>query len=491
MIKKDSFQKKFSKLVLSITKRIESFFNFFRDSNFIKKIHPKSLDKKIFIILATIFITIIVYFSLPSFYVKDKVRAQIENQILREFNFKVILDKDLQYGLFPQPHFLIKNVKIEHNSKIISNSKNIKIFISSKNFLKFNRIKIKNLIFVKTNFKIDQSNFEFFFKLLNNDINDQDIKFIKSKLFYLDQSGDIIFLTEIKKLHYLYQDEFLNKIDSKFEIFNLPINLSAEHDAKKNKILQKISLTSLKLNIYNDLNYAENEFKGQLILNLTNKNKTIKYRLINDNLIFNTSDDKQTGEINIKPFFLSSNLSVNEIEIKRFFKDDSMLVNLIKSEIFNNNNFSGKIAIEANNLKDFKHIKETKFDIIFEEGNIFIQNLKTSFKNSVKINIEDTQLIVVDNKIKFVGFIRLDFDDITDFYAHYQINRNFRKNIKNIKFEFLLNLDDQFLEIDNLKVNGKTNQNLEKFLNKFNSKKDDIFNKIIIRNSIKNFLKNF
>ena len=99
MIKKNSFQKKFSKLVLSITKRIESFFNFFRDSNFIKKIHPKSsekiLDKKIFIILATIFITIIVYFSLPTFYDHEKVKTQLENQILREFNFKVILARML------------------------------------------------------------------------------------------------------------------------------------------------------------------------------------------------------------------------------------------------------------------------------------------------------------------------------------------------------------------------------------------------------------
>ena len=219
MIKKDSFQKKISKLVLSITKRIESFFNFFRDSNFIKKIHPNSLDKKIFITLATIFITIIVYFCLPSFYNKDKVRAQIENQILQEFNFKVILDKDPQYGLFPRPYFVFKDVKIKNNSKIISNSKNIKIFISSKNFLKFNKIKIKNLVFNRTNFKIDQSNFEFFFKLLNNDLNDQALKFIKSKLFYLDQNGDVVFLTEIKKLHYLYQDEFLNKVNSKFEIF--------------------------------------------------------------------------------------------------------------------------------------------------------------------------------------------------------------------------------------------------------------------------------
>ena len=117
--------------------------------------------------------------------------------------------------------------------------------------------------------------------------------------------------------------------------------------------------------------------------------------------------------------------------------------------------------------------------------------MRTIFKDSVIINVNDTQLIIDNYKLNFAGYVSLDFIDITEFYAHYQINRNYRKNIKKINFGFLLNLDDQFVEIDNLKVNGNTNKNLEKFLNKFNSKKKDIFNRIIIRNSIKNFLKNF
>ena len=152
---------------------------------------------------------------------------------------------------------------------------------------------------------------------------------------------------------------------------------------------------------------------------------------------------------------------------------------------------NGKISIKSNNVESLNFLKEIKFDILFEEGDIFLQNLKTIFKDSVVINISDTQIIVDNYKLTFAGFISLDFIDITEFYTHYQINRNFRKNIKKINFGFLLNLDDQFVEIDNLKVNGKTNQNLEKFLNKFNSKKEDIFNKIILRNSVKSFLKNF
>ena len=125
MFKKNLFHKKFTKLVISITKGIESFFNLFKRKNFVKKIYldPKksTLDKKKFIPLATIFIAVIVYFLLPSFYNKNKVIAKIENQILQQYNFKVILDKNIKYGLFPKPHFLSENTSIVHDSKIIAN----------------------------------------------------------------------------------------------------------------------------------------------------------------------------------------------------------------------------------------------------------------------------------------------------------------------------------------------------------------------------------
>ena len=173
------------------------------------------------------------------------------------------------------------------------------------------------------------------------------------------------------------------------------------------------------------------------------------------------------------------------------FADNSILLNVLKSEILNNESLNAKININIDNLSGTNFLDDIKFSILLEEGEIFIKDLIGTFKNSVIFNINDTQLIVDNNKLKFAGFMSLDFVDLSNFYAHYQINRNYRKNIKKINFGFLLNLDDQFLEIDNLKVNGKTNQNLEEFLNEFNSNKEDIFNKIIMRNSIKNFLKNF
>ena len=120
---------------------------------------------------------------------------------------------------------------------------------------------------------------------------------------------------------------------------------------------------------------------------------------------------------------------------------------------------------------------------------MLIKNLITTFKESVVINLSDTQLIVDNNKLKFVGYITLDFVNIDKFYSHFQINKLNRENIKKINFGFLFNLDEKFLDIDSLEIDGNTNQNLQKFLDNYNSNKENIFNKIVRRNLVKDFFK--
>ena len=310
-------------------------------------------------------------------------------------------------------------------------------------------------------------------------------------MFYLDKNKDMIFFANLKNLNFLYKDELLQKFNTKLNIFNIPMNLKVEHNSFEKKFFTEINSHPLRLNIKGDSNYNKKKLNGQFDFTVINKNNKIDYTLENNSLNFNTNDKELTGDINIKPFFLSSYLKLYQIDLKKIFKNDSILVNFLKSEILNNKNLNAKINVSTNTLKDVNFLNEINFNIILDEGEIFIKDLKTIFKDSVIINLNDTQLIIDNNKLKFAGYVSLDFINVNNFYAHYQINRNYRKNIKKIYFGFLLNLDDKFIEIDNLKVNGNINPSLEAFLNKFNSNREDIFNKIIARNSIKNFLKNF
>ena len=223
MQKKNIFEKTFRKLLISITKRIESFFNFFRENYFNKKKDYKNIDNRIILALVIIFISICTYFLLPSFYDQNKIRLQIENQIQDKYNLEVKLNNVLKYGVFPKPHFYSENVQIHHKSNQIAKSKMIKVSIVTKNLFSINNVKVKDLIFTETDFRLNFSNFNFFINLLNKINSKEKVNFINSKLFYLDQNSEIIFLSNVKKLNYQLQENSLKKLSSKLNIFNIPI----------------------------------------------------------------------------------------------------------------------------------------------------------------------------------------------------------------------------------------------------------------------------
>src|SRR5210317_1756777 len=229
MSKKNIFIKKFSNLLLSINNKIESFFNFLQQLRFNKK---KFLVKKIFISSAVLVFSILVYLILPTFYDKNEVKNQIKDKIFQNYNIKINFINEPKYGLFPKPHFLIDNVEIEYILKIISNSIKIKFYISIKNNFNFNDIKFNNL--------------NFFFNLLKNKISNQNIKFIKNKLFYLDQNEEVIFFSDIEKLDFLYQENSIHELVSQLEIFALPVGLNIKYDISNNKIFNQIKIEQLK-----------------------------------------------------------------------------------------------------------------------------------------------------------------------------------------------------------------------------------------------------
>ena len=213
MQKKNIFKKKLNQSVLSTTKIIESFFNFFKENFFNKKKKLSTIlytiDQKIFFILSIIFMTTMSYFLLPAFYNKDKIKSQLENQILDKYNLEVKLDQSLRYGLFPIPHFYSRDVIINYKSVEIAKSNNVKISISLNNFFSSDNLNIKNLQFKKTDFKINLLSSKFFIDLLNSIQINNEIDFLNSKLFYLDQNESVVFLTNINNLNYLYKEHFL------------------------------------------------------------------------------------------------------------------------------------------------------------------------------------------------------------------------------------------------------------------------------------------
>ena len=108
MFKHNSIAKTLKKQLISINASIESYFNKLKD--FISNIKKSKFSKYniTFLTIGGIVILTLSYFSLPSFYDKNLIQKEIENQIKKKYNFEVKFKNSISYSLFPN-RILFKN----------------------------------------------------------------------------------------------------------------------------------------------------------------------------------------------------------------------------------------------------------------------------------------------------------------------------------------------------------------------------------------------
>ena len=148
--------------MISINASIESYFNKLKD--FISNIKKSKFSKYniTFLTIGGIVILTLSYFSLPSFYDKNLIQKEIENQIKKKYNFEVKFKNSISYSLFPKPHFYSKNFSIVREGDEIANVETFKSFIAKGNFFRLNKVEVKDLAFQNAEFKIDWDNLIFF-----------------------------------------------------------------------------------------------------------------------------------------------------------------------------------------------------------------------------------------------------------------------------------------------------------------------------------------
>jgi len=327
-------------------------------------------------------------------------------------------------------------------------------------------------------------------EILDSNKSNDNINFRNSKLFYKDKNEDVIFLANIKNLSFLYNDEFNQQLDANLEIFNIPLKINVINNLVKKNSLVDVNSRSLRMNIFNELDYGKENINGLIDFKVISKSKKINYSIDKNSLNFNSVENNFKGKLDFKPFYLSSDLIFHQLDIAKIFKSNSIFLDLLNADILNNQSLNAVININFDKIKNINYLKDFVLKMFFEEGNIFIKDSTINWKNSILINLNEIQLISENNNIIFAGSINFDFKDINEFYKQYQIKRDYRKNIKKVRFDFVLSLNENEIQLDNLKIDGSSNKITDNFINKFNSKKLNIFNKIIFKNSIKEFFGN-
>ena len=492
MIKHNVLIKKLKKQILTINDLIESNFNKF---NYFKSNYKKfklSRNNRVFLTCATVILISLCYLLIPTFYNKDLIQTKIKNQILKNYNINIKFNENINYGLLPKPHFSAKNLSIFFDEKEIAVTKNLKIFIPISKFFDFNSVNAKDLVFSKTDFSINQDDLSFFEKFLRTEPNENKIQIKNSNIFFKNKNDEILFINKINNSNFYYDlNNLVNVLDSSNEIFNVPYKFSISNDRFNKKIYGDFNSKKIRLNIKNETSYDKKFKTGQLDILFINKSTIFDYEIKKDFLTFKSKNKNNfyDGIVYYKPFYFSANFNYEGISSKNLFNDDSILFDLIKSELFNNTNLNVDLNVNVKDIVNVNELNDLKLKIGIQEGLISFSNSKIMWKDDLEILLKESLLNYDKDQVSLIGKIIINIKDKDNFYSSYQVKKIYRKDIKEIKFDFVYNLNKNIINFDNIKVDGLSNPDIDKFVDDFNSRTSKRLNKIILKNFIGNFFR--
>ena len=491
MPKHNQFIKKLKSQFVSINDTIESYFNNLKF--FIKDLKKRKLSQnnKVFLASSLVVILIISYYLIPTLYNKELVQLEIKNQISKKYQIDIKFNDKIKYGLLPRPHFVTKNLSILRDDKEIGVVKNFKINIKANNFFSFNEIQFKDLIFDKSDFNIYNQDLVFFETLLKTEPSENKIVIKNSNIFFKDDNDDILFINKIKKSEFYYDSyNLINVLKSKNEIFNIPYKLIIKNDKFNKLVSTDFNSQKIRLSIENQISYDSKKQQGLMEILFVNQTTSLEYKLNKNTLNFFTKDQKNqyNGLIEFKPFYLKANFNYDGLSTKNWFNENSVLYNLIKSEIFNNENLNININLNVKDLININELNNLFLNLAIESGDISFSDSYIMWKDDLKIYLSESLLNIDQNEIYLVGKVLIDIKDTNDFYKSFQIKKNYRKNIKEIQFDFNYNFTQQKISFNNFEIDNKSSMNIENFVEKFNLN-EKFFNKITFKNFVNDFFK--
>ena len=432
-----------------------------------------------YLILTIVFLfSYIFYLSIPSLYDYESLQKQLEIKLLEEFKLKITLSKNIKYITSPLPYFEISDSTLYYETKDKVNKlgeiKKLKIYISTRNLYKQEKLKIKKILFQESIFNLNNNSWKFLSDYLQNKPAKKKIFIKKSKIF-LKQNNDYgaLAIFTIDNLDTFYNDKTNhNKLNVYGRSFNTSFDLKWTSDFNnlgKSKFLLK----------FKEINLAvKSNLQKDIFKEIGSKIKT-KVKFDNKLLSFSSQDSKINdskisihGKINFHPFFFNINLVVDKMNLSRIFDEKFLANDLINNDIYFHKNFNGNLTIDINNLTKNKIFDQAKFIINFNNGKMKFDNTELISKKFGFLTLFDSQLTKLNEDSLLRTKAVLDITNEKKFYQRFQIPKNLRKPLNKIIFRIDKNLNTNDLKIYKFEIYPKTknypSEDIELFLKNYN-----------------------
>ena len=446
-----------------------------------------------FLLLGVIFF-ILSYLSVPFFYNNYKLIDKVESELSKNLNIDFNLSEKFTYSFFPRPHFTFKQVSLLNK---LQKSGKLKVDISVNKLIFLKNIKIKDIVLSNINFDINKENYNFFTELLKNDFSNFKFEIKNSNIFFRNIEDDVLFINKINNLRYYYDKKKLsNFLIADNEIFNLFYNIKFKNDFVNKKITSVLNSSSLDLKIDNSLDYKYPKKKEGLINIFHNKKKSnAVYNYGKDLFEFDFSERSVSpnfsykGTINFKPFFSESSGLFEKVNLKEFLNPNSILLQFLKTEILNNKNLNLNTSLNAKQVDTLQNLNNLTLKLEIREGLIDINQTSINWLKIADIKILDSLILINDNNLVLDALVTMQINDFQEFYKSFQTPRNYRKEIKKIEFNMRYNFDQFTANLDDIRIDGTNDQNVNRILKQLILNNNKLQNRIYIKNLINQAMK--
>ena len=128
------------------------------------KFKISNFNKYLVFLIGSLFLYLF-YLSIPTLFNKDRVQKHLSNKLIEDFKINFSISSEINYSILPSPHFFIKDTKVYSSNlespKELVQIKDLKIFVSQKNFINPENLKINRISINHANFLIEKNDMSF------------------------------------------------------------------------------------------------------------------------------------------------------------------------------------------------------------------------------------------------------------------------------------------------------------------------------------------
>ena len=485
MSKSNLFVKYFKNIFNSINNLLERNLNKLKFNNLINL----ATNNKIVLTFVAVFVLSVSYLLIPTFYKQNQISNELKSELLKKLNLNFKFSKNLNYNFFPRPHFTSNETTIFSNNQEISKIKKIKIYVSLENLFSLKNVKVNDVVIENANFNLNNKNYSFFLKILDNDFYDIELKIKNSNIFFKNKKNEVLFINKILNMKYYYDtNELKNIIILKNEIFNIPYELELYKNKSQNKILSKLNFNFLKLQIENELIYVDDIKTGEANLTFDKLKSKATYEANKDSFNIKFFDKIENpkfifdGRFNFQPFYSNLNGRMQELNLSYLFDGNSFISQALKTEIFNNKNIDFKLNLQADNLYKNINFENIILNLKMQEGLIDFDNTIFTWKNFVNFKLVDSLIFTKNGELIMDGKLEIDVNNYNQIYKYLLTPKNFRKRFNKVEFSFSYNIDQKSIDLRNIKIDDNFDQNINKTMSNIILKNNNLQNRIHLKN---------